>query len=86
MVKRYIWNLLISIDQLANTILGGYPDETLSSRWGKLARKNHKFSMFMCKVLHIFDKGHCEKSIEYDEGIKVVVRYVPSNNERGQKL
>ena len=74
-MKRYIWNLLISIDQLANTIFGGYPDETLSSRWGKLAREEHKFAMFMCNLLHIFDKGHCEKCIEEDEGVVVV--YVP---------
>ena len=77
-MRRYFWNLLISIDQLANTIFGGHPDETLSSRWGKLARQNHRFAMFMCKFLHLFDKGHCEKSIEIDEGeILIVVDYVP---------
>lgn len=42
MVKKYIWNLLISIDQLCNTILGGDPDETMSSRMGKhLAKNDH---------------------------------------------
>lgn len=31
-MNRYIHNLAVSIDQLANTLLAGYPDETLSSR------------------------------------------------------
>jgi len=69
-MKRYVWNFLISIDQLANTILGGFPDETLSSRMGKRVRKGDcPFCTFMCKVLHLFEEGHCEKSIEDDEGI-----------------
>ena len=28
---RYILNILIAIDQLVNTMIGGYPDETLSA-------------------------------------------------------
>lgn len=46
-MKRYIWNLLISIDQLVNTITGGDPDETISSRCGKKARQGHKFSILL---------------------------------------
>ena len=31
---RYILNVLIALDQLVNTLVGGYPDETLSaSAW-----------------------------------------------------
>ena len=39
---KYIWNLLISIDQLANTIMFGDPDETISSRMGKALRRRSK--------------------------------------------
>jgi hypothetical protein len=67
-MKRYFWNILISIDQLFNTLLLGDPDETLSSRLGKRARKGEIFAKCMCKLLDIFDKNHCEKSIEEDEG------------------
>lgn len=67
-MKRYIWNVLISIDQLANTLLAGDPDETLSSRMGKRARKGDKFCKGVCRVLDLFDKNHCEKSIERDRG------------------
>ncbi|MBB5325209.1 hypothetical protein HNQ34_002309 [Anoxybacillus tepidamans] len=67
-MKRYIWNIFISIDQFFNTVLGGDPDETISSRMGKRARKGDKLGQFICAILNIFDKGHCEKSIEKDEG------------------
>lgn len=67
-VSRYALNVLIAIDQLVNAILFGDPDETLSSRIGKNAEKGHKFSIFMSKVLDWFEKDHCKKSMEYDEG------------------
>ena len=35
-IKAYILNVLIAIDQLANSLLAGDPDETLSSRVGKM--------------------------------------------------
>lgn len=44
-MKRYFWNVLIGIDQLFNAILGGYPDETISSRMGKhLAKQDSPVS------------------------------------------
>lgn len=66
---RYLWNLFIAVDQLVNTIFGGYPDETISSRMGKRARKGDKFAIHFCSVLDVLEKDHCEKSIERDEGI-----------------
>jgi hypothetical protein len=39
MARGYIRNVLIGIDQLANTITGGWPDETLSSRCGRLGHR-----------------------------------------------
>ena len=65
MVKQYFWNILISIDQLLNTLIGGDPDETISSRCGK---RKIKVCKWLCKALHMFDKNHCEESIEIDEG------------------
>lgn len=35
MLKKYLKNLFIAISQIINTILGGDPDETFSSRLGK---------------------------------------------------
>jgi hypothetical protein len=66
-IKQYLLNLLIGVDQLINAFLGGDVDETLSSRLGK-AMQQCKMCRFVCIILNIFDKNHCQKSIESDEG------------------
>lgn len=67
MMKQYFWNLLIALDQFGNTVLAGKPDETISSRAGKAVKRGNPLAVFLCKVLHVFDRGHCDKSIEVDE-------------------
>jgi hypothetical protein len=65
-MKRYIWNILIALDQLANTILFGDPDETISSR---AAKGQHKWYWYrLGNFLELIDKGHLVKSKEDDEG------------------
>jgi hypothetical protein len=34
-VKDWFWNVLLGLDQFGNTIIGGHPDETISSRLGR---------------------------------------------------
>ena len=65
---KYIWNLLIAIDQLANAILWGDPDETLSSRMGKGLKTDCLLCKPVCFFLDLIDPKHCHKSIEEDEG------------------
>jgi hypothetical protein len=67
-MKKYIWNVLVSLDQLGNTLIGGDPDETISSRLAKLNHKGNKVGIIGCKILNLFQEGHCEKSLEKDEG------------------
>lgn len=68
-IKKYFWNILIALDQLANALSGGDPDETLSSRMGKAIREGRcRGCYIICRILHIFDRDHCHKSIEEDEG------------------
>lgn len=78
-MKRYFWNVLIWIDQGVNVLFApllnvvfridgfGYPDETLSSVFGKYSGQC-VWCYRVCKLLHWIDKDHCEKSIENDEG------------------
>ena len=74
-VCKYVWNVLIAIDQLCNAILAGDPDETMSSRFGKWSNvtkesdswKRH-IAKVMCYLLNLIDKNHCPNSIEADEG------------------
>ncbi len=65
-LKKYLKNIFISIDQFLNTLVGGDPDETISSRCHKY--KNNRFCRFICKVLDKIEKDHCKKSVERDEG------------------
>ena len=77
---KWLWNILISIDQFFNVLLSpllnwmlkpearfGFPDETLSSVLGK-NRERCKTCYWICRALHWIDPNHCEKSIELDEG------------------
>lgn len=66
-VGKYFFNILVSLDQLGNTLIGGDPDETISSRAGK-TMENSILSYWLCRVLHVLDPNHCKKSIEPDEG------------------
>ena len=42
MIGKFIYNLLLALDQLLNTLLLGHPDETLSSRLGR-SKKNERY-------------------------------------------
>ena len=68
MIKRYILNVLIALDQLANAVLRGDPDETLSSAAGKARNAGVRWGCILCRVLDWIDPDHCDKSIERDEG------------------
>lgn len=66
---KYIINILISLDQLVNTICGGSPDETISSR----LERNYDDSWMEKSVNWLFKwQGgeHCEKSLESEENSK----------------
>ena len=65
---KYIWNLLIALDQFANAIFGGDPDETISSRAGKDQKKGRKWAIWLCWFLNKLETKHCSISIEEDEG------------------
>lgn len=74
-IWRYVFNLLIAIDQLGNTLIGGYPDETISSRAGKGALRGSVFWTFIAAFIDLlflpFERDHCRKAIEADEGERV---------------
>ena len=73
MVKRYIWNVLISVDQLGNTLLGGDPDMTISGRMGRAVRQGQcRLCRPICKIIAFAfrDPNHCANQdiLESDEG------------------
>lgn len=79
-IAKWGLNILISIDQLFNTILGGDPDEVYSSRIGKLKLKydgtipwRRPFAKTIDYLLDKIDKNHSIDAIEYDEGSDAVL-------------
>ena len=61
-MKKYFKRLLIAIDQLVNTILGGYPDETISAvcyRKGKTCKVFRFFEICINLLFLVFEKDHC---------------------------
>lgn len=67
-LRLYIYNLLIAIDQLANVILGGAPDRTISYR--AYARSHHKgWDAIRAAIDWIFrvffgQQNHCQQVFE----------------------
>lgn len=77
MLYRYFYNLFYALDQLANALIGGDPDETISSRVGKCQRGDHGRCIqivmtpiaLLINLIFIWqEKNHCINSIEDDEG------------------
>lgn len=61
----YLKNLLISADQFANTVAGGSPDETLSSRAYRAEQSNNTLGKILrptIDLLFFFDAPHCYNS------------------------
>jgi hypothetical protein len=54
---------LISIDQVLNTVLGGWADETVSARAWRLRERSTRWKYTMLVINAIFfDSLHCAKS------------------------
>lgn len=85
-MKRYLWNILIWLDQGVNVLLGwllnwvfrtkthrfGDPDETLSSVFGKNILAGECVGCkLVCRILNWFEPNHCILSIEQDEGLRL---------------
>ena len=63
MIQRYLLNILIALDQMGNTLLGGDPDETISSRVGR----RWPGSWVRRLIDTVFGPGHCRDNIEVIE-------------------
>ena len=66
----YVKNLAIAVDQLANVILRGWPDETLSARCGRLGHRSpYKYWMIIIDtIFHPFQgPNHCVNAFEKEK-------------------
>ena len=59
------FQVLIAIDQVFNTLFGGYADETLSSRAYRLElERGRSWARKLIDGILFFDKDHCKESYE----------------------
>lgn len=79
-VGRYFLNIALGLDQLGNTLWGGSPDETISSRLGRIEKHyggRDKIPWYRCGArflnwaLDKIQKDHCENAIEHDEETQI---------------
>lgn len=88
-MKKWLINVLIGIDQLANAILLGDPDETISSRIGKTKRANGGRIPWKYPIRKIVDWGldkldpnHSIDAIEDDEGYDALIARQDDGNKQ----
>ena len=63
----YIKSVLIALDQLVNTVCGGWPDETISSRawrWELAGARSWPRKLIDGLALIFGDRDHCRESFE----------------------
>jgi hypothetical protein len=63
---RYVKNLLIAIDQLATALVGGWPDETLSSFAYRLEQQGKPWGITRkwIDALFFLAPGHCARAYQ----------------------
>lgn len=71
----YLFNVLVSVDQLGNTICRGNPDNTISARVGYFSQVSRSFNRWYWKTLEaiinftfwpIDGPNHCQDAFEED--------------------
>lgn len=70
-MSRYIWNILVALDQVLTALLGGWPDESLSSYayrleqqgkvWGKVFRPAIDW------LFSWYEADHCQNSFQAEK-------------------
>ncbi len=71
--KRFILNILVWFDEGLNTLTGGDPGETVSSRAEKARQNNRKWGCVLCWVLDKIQKNHCKIALEKYAGSDAVI-------------
>lgn len=56
--EGYAVRVLIALDQFANVLIGGHPDETISARAARAAENGERWGIGMSKFLDLFQRDH----------------------------
>ena len=71
-MKKRLLNILIAVDQLANTFIGSEPDETFSAKCYRLKDSEKRRYAVMMKWLNILfnDPDHCKNAFISEQARK----------------
>jgi hypothetical protein len=69
----YVKNVLVILDCLGNSLAGGDPDETISSRAAKARDAGQEWGCLLCKFLNWFQTNHCTLALERNKGHRAVI-------------
>lgn len=66
-LKDYCFNVAVALDQLVNTLIGGHPDETMSSRCYRNSQKYwyaKAAQRFLDFIFSPWGSDHCKQAYE----------------------
>ena len=67
-MRHWLLQVFIALDQLVNALLGGWADETLSSRAWRMEVKDRPWGRVMRPLIDVlaspFERDHCRLSFE----------------------
>jgi hypothetical protein len=72
-IGRYLLNLAILLDEAANTIAGGSPNETISERAAKARNAGRRWGCVLCRALNWINPGHCDNALTSTIGDDAVI-------------
>lgn len=72
-IGRYLLNLAVLLDEAANTILGGSPNETISERAAKARNAGRRWGCVLCRLLNRINPGHCDNALTSTIGDDAVI-------------
>ncbi len=81
-MKRYALNIAIGLDQLANAVLAGHPDETLSSRAYRAEQSGQRYwgwTRRAIDLLFFWQPGHCKAAYESEQRRHLPAAATPTN-------
>jgi hypothetical protein len=72
-IGRYLLNLAILLDEAANTLAGGSPNETISERAAKARNAGRRWGCVLCRALNWINPGHCDNALASTIGDDAVI-------------
>lgn len=64
---HYFMGVLKALDQLANALMGGYADETISLHAARARNEGKRWGCVVCSLLERVVKDHCDKTLEWQK-------------------